>query len=141
MALSIALLPLDVANPKFRIYALGDNGTFPTIDFLEQLAAANKDSYDRLMAQLAQVSEHGPITNDKRKSRILKNDPKIYEFKTKDANRITWFYDKGSVILCTHGFHKPNEKTLQQEIKTAVKWNKRYFEAKAKNEVLTESND
>jgi hypothetical protein len=139
MPVSIIPLPVAVAEPKFRIFALGENGKYPTIDFLENLKAKNEDSYNRLIAELSHVSENGPITNDKRKSRLLQSDPKIYEFKTKDLNRITWFYDKGSIILCTHGYQKPKPKELKQEIKVAVKWHKRYCADRDAKKLKTES--
>jgi hypothetical protein len=142
MSVHVVLFPLpDVVAPRFRIFMLGENDSFPTLEYLENLKQSNEASHGRLIAQLGHVSENGPITNDKRKSRILHHDPKIYEFKTKDQNRITWFYDKNQMILCTHGFRKPKPRELQQEIKVAVSWHARYFEAKAKNQLIFESDE
>jgi hypothetical protein len=130
MAVSIVQIPLEVGKPKFRLFALGENDGYPTIDFLEELKISNADSHDRLIAELSHVSENGPITNDKRKCRLLCQNPKIYEFKTKDLSRIAWFYDRGQMILCTHGFKKPKERELQQQIAVAKVWHTRYCSAR-----------
>lgn len=72
----------DLARPKFRIYAMGENSTFPLIDFIENLTKSNSESSETLLAILEHVAANGPITNDKRKSRILDPKHKIYEQNT-----------------------------------------------------------
>ena len=44
--------------------------------------------------------------------------------------RVLFFYDKGNVIVCTHGFLKDTQKTNPVEIDKAILIRKYYFEAK-----------
>lgn len=133
--MSVSLLPLfpRLLSPKFRVFAIGSGDNFPLIAFLEELKSKDSESYQTLYAVLEYTAEHGPLINDYRKSRCLDKNHKIYELKTKDGNRVTWFYDKGQMIVCTNGFPKPNKKRLKQDVDVAIKWRKRYEEAKLAN--------
>jgi hypothetical protein len=135
MSIQIASLVVEVQSPKFRIYAIGENDKFPLLDYLETLRQSNSDSHERLIAMIDRYARHGPPRNDFRKARCLDKKEKIFEFKTNDGNRITWFYDAGSVIICTNGFPKPNKKRLRQDIQVAVSWKKRYETARDQQQV------
>jgi phage-related protein len=82
------------------------------------------------MALFKQTSERGPPTNDKRKSRLIEPKRQIFELKTNDGNRVTWFYDVGRLIICTHALPKPNKKRFQQDIKNAAQSYDEYSAAK-----------
>lgn len=124
--------------PRFRIYVLGDGGSFPVVDFLDSLEASNPDSHQRLIAMLDRYAQNGPPINDFRKCRCIHKGGKIFEFKRPDKSRITWFYDDNTrgMIVCTNGFPKPNPKRLQQDINTAIAWKKRYEAARSLNQVV-----
>lgn len=139
MPITAAELPLGVIKPLFRIFALGEGETFPTVDFLESLKQSDLKSYDRLMATLKSASERGPPTNDKTKCRQIRGiKQKIFELKTNDGNRVLWFYDAGRIMLCTNAFEKPGEKELKQKIGTAQTWHDKYVLAKTTNKIIFE---
>lgn len=136
MSLTAAELPLGVAKPRFRIFALGENETFPVVDFLETLKQSDQRSYDRLMAALKSASEHGPNSFDTKKCRKLKGIREdIYELKTNCGNRLLWFYDAGQMMLCTNAFKKPGEKELRQEIDVSIDWYKRYITSRTAKQI------
>ncbi|MGA2445205.1 MAG: type II toxin-antitoxin system RelE/ParE family toxin [Opitutaceae bacterium] len=135
MAIELSLLFPEILSPRFRIYAIGENDSFPVVDFLEDLQQSNEDSYQTLIAVLEYVATQGPIINEKRKSRCVDRKHRIFEFKTKDGNRVLWFYDANSVIICVNGFSKPKPNRLREDIATAVSWKLRYMSARASNQV------
>ena len=64
-----------------------------------------------------------------------KVDKEIWEFRTRYANkqlRLFAFWDKqkGSLVICTHGFVKKTQKLPSKELKKAKQIRKIYFESK-----------
>lgn len=119
---------------KFNIYALALDGTCKMEEFLADVEHLDKREWTSLMAFLERCAEHGPPQN-KEKSRPLGDD--LFEFKSK-GTRICYFYDKGQMIVCTHGFHKPQGKVQNAEIKAAKKVLKNYLVERKKGPILIE---
>jgi hypothetical protein len=133
--IQLVALTDGIRAPLYQIYAVGEDENFPVVTYLETLKQSNADSYQRLMAMIDRYAQHGPPTNDFRKSRYIDKNEKILEFKTKDGNRITWFYDAGRMIICINGFPKPNKKRLRQDTRVAVAWKKKYEAARDQHQV------
>src|SRR5438874_1254292 len=110
------------------IFALEENRSCSTWDFLVGLQNNDEDTFDSLVALLGWSADEGPPWN-KEKSRRVSAD--IFEFKSKAA-RLLWFYDVNQLIICTHGFMKCPPKVQNREIESAVKARKRYFDYKTK---------
>lgn len=102
------------------------DGACATQQFLEQAEKQNEDEADSIVALLNWAAKSGPPRN-KEKCRDVGDG--IYEFKAKNL-RICWFYDEGRIIICSHGFYKPNKKVQKREIKQAGKLKDAYLEAK-----------
>jgi hypothetical protein len=114
----------------FTVKAWVDGDSCPVLDFLEELELNGDSDAGRLNYLIERTADHGVIKN-KRQSRYLSND--IYEFKAPNTARILYFYDKGHLIICSHGFTgKPGsaQKNINNEIKQAEKIRKAYFKEK-----------
>jgi len=99
-------LQLVKSGSTLSIYAVVlDNGTCPAEDFLELLRQRDKASLESLVNLLTRHAEHGPIRNEK-KSRAIKGKENLWEFKTRQGDRIPFFYLAGGKTVLTHGFHK-----------------------------------
>ncbi len=73
------------------------------------------------------MADKGVILN---KKQVRPLGDKIYEFKAPNTARILFFYDKGRLIICSHGFSgkSGNEKKLiQKQIKRAKRIREEYF--------------
>lgn len=53
----------------------------------------------------------------------------IYEFIKGDV-RVFWFYDKGNVVICSHGIVKKGQKTPKKDIEAAERVFREYFSEK-----------
>ncbi len=87
----------------------------------------NESSRKSLTAILKRHKDHGPVRN-KEKSRPLWH--KIYEFKTRQGDRMYYFYDIGRLTILTHGSIKPKEQQLSAEVSRAVSLKDLYFDSK-----------
>jgi phage-related protein len=90
-----------------------------------------------MLELLERVSISGPPRN-KDICHQIQGD--IYEF-IKRRLRVLWFYDKGRIIICTHGFVKDTQKTPRIEIAKAVRIKEQYFAAKSRNDLEIEEDD
>lgn len=120
------LRPLTDGN-AFKIYSLVCDGTCKTTEFLSDVESNDPEELDKVMAFLERCATHGPPKN-KEKSRPVGGG--IFEAKT-TTTRICYFYDAGKMIICTHGFYKPQPKVQNSEIKAAQKTLKNYKIAKS----------
>jgi len=79
---------------------------------------------------IQRTADVGIIKNE-RQSRLLENG--IYEFKAPNTSRILYFFDKESIIICTHGFGGKHGagKTAKKEIERAAEIKDRYFKEKS----------
>lgn len=142
MPIIAAELPLGVSKPRFRIFILGEKETFPVADYLEKLKQSNLKSHDRLWAMFKSSAEHGPNSFDVKRCRKIKGIKEdIYELKTNCGNRVLWFYDAGSIMLCADAFKKPGENELRQEARNSIDWYYRYLNAKKAKQLTFEYNE
>lgn len=92
----------------FRIYALVlDNGDCPAIEFMERLKRDAPASHKSLVNRYNRLAQHGP-SFDERQSRPIKGYDGLYEFKSRQGDRLLYFYlpRERRAIAVTHGFHK-----------------------------------
>ncbi|MDP2719346.1 MAG: type II toxin-antitoxin system RelE/ParE family toxin [Dehalococcoidia bacterium] len=99
-------LQLEYPGKKFDIYYIVlNNGSCPANDFLENVKQNRQDSHKSLIALLKRHADDGPIFNIK-KSRPIEGYQKLLEFKSRQGDRLIYFYlpDKKTVLI--DGFHK-----------------------------------
>lgn len=114
-------------GPQFEIRAWGTDDDCPVLNFLDELAADGNADYDRLLNLMRRAANEGIVQNQ-RQIRSLGNE--IFEFKATNTGRILFFYNKGKLIICSHGFSgkRGNEKRfINEQIKKAVKIKEEYF--------------
>jgi hypothetical protein len=114
-------------GPMFEIRAWGTDDDCPVLSFLDELETAGNSDHDRLLNLLKRTAREG-IHRNNRQMRSLGDD--IFEFKATNTGRILFFYDKGKLIICSHGFSgkKGNEKKfISEQIKTAVRIREAYL--------------
>jgi len=114
----------------FEVRAWSDDGeNVPLLDFLDELKAAGNPDYFRLLGLIARTANDG-ISSNKQHVRSLGDY--IFEFKAREnASRILFFYDKGRLIICSHGFSgkKGSEKKfISRQKKRAAEIRKSYFD-------------
>lgn len=105
------------------VAAVTDRGECLLADFLDELEGDLADDGSRMVAVLEQVASDGP-RRDTQVSRQI--GPGLFEFR-KGRIRIAWFYDEGTLVVCTHGFIKKTPKTPPAEIRKATSIRNRYF--------------
>lgn len=81
---------------------------------------------DHMLQLLERVAAEGPPRNTEVSHKIQGD---IWEF-IKGRLRVFWFYDKGKVVVCTHGMVKKTQKTPRNEIQQAVQWHQAYMAAR-----------
>ncbi len=102
------ILSLQYLGERFNIYAIiDDDGSCPTVDFLEQVKQNDPTSHKSLVNIYTRHADHGPIKNI-RKSRYVKGrrNRNLLEFKSNQGDRIIYFYLPDGKTVLTHGFHK-----------------------------------
>lgn len=90
------------------IYALVlDNGDCPAEDFLEKVRKENFISYKGLVRVYTWHAnfKRGVWFNPK-KSKPIQGRRNLYEFKSKQGDRLIYFLLYGGRTVLTHGFHK-----------------------------------
>ncbi|MDP8242474.1 MAG: type II toxin-antitoxin system RelE/ParE family toxin [Candidatus Hinthialibacter antarcticus] len=89
---------------------------------LDDLEENDPSEYRALMTRIRHIAQSGQPANN-RQMRPLKgkNAEKLFEIKTTSGSRVICFYEKGKLIICTHGFHKIKDIQLKRYIKSAQK--------------------
>ncbi|MFV0387486.1 MAG: type II toxin-antitoxin system RelE/ParE family toxin [Pyrinomonadaceae bacterium] len=112
---------------RFTVRGWVENGTCLVFEFLDELEANGDSDYKRLNYLINRMADNGVILN---KKHVRPLDDKIYEFKAPNTARILFFYDKGSLIICSHGFSGKSgneQKFIQKQIKKATSIRDDYF--------------
>lgn len=112
----------------FEVKGWVEKGSCQTLDFLEDMAANGDSDAERLLNLIVRVADNGMTFN---KRHVRKLDENILEFKAPNTGRILFFYDKGHLIICSHGFtgKKGNEdKFIKKQIKKANQIRNNYFD-------------
>jgi len=102
------------AGRKFSIYAITRGGKCLVREFIEKLPGSDRK---KVVALLKRAGEHGPPVNEE-KFKHLRD--RIFEFKAHRV-RILCAFDKGQIIILTHGFIKQKGKTPKTEIERAIR--------------------
>lgn len=116
------------AGSVFEISGWVENGNCQVLGFLDELADNGDSDAERLFNLITRIADNG-ITHNQRHIRPL--DENIFEFKAHNTGRILFFYDKGHLIICSHGFtgKKGNEqKFINKQIKKANRIRDDYFD-------------
>jgi phage-related protein len=116
---------------RFAIRAWGDEQFCALIDFLAELERDIPTDQARLLYLIRRTADLGP-PHDERQCRALqgKHAEGLFEFKMPGGARVLWFYDEGSLIICSHGFVKKKDKTPSEEIKRAQTIRTQYLREK-----------
>lgn len=125
MAYTLRLL-LDGTDSK--IFALVCDNVCKMEQFLSEVAQVDLAAWASVMALLERCSMHGPPKNNEKSKSVGGG---VFELKSK-STRICYFYDAGQMIICTHGFYKPQPKVQSSLIKAAIRLRKDYFVEQAK---------
>jgi len=113
---------------KFRLYSvLNNQRQNELLDFFEGLGANLHKNRDGMLQLLERTAAHGPSRNTDISHQI---DGEIWEF-IKGRLRVFWFYDKGQIIICTHGIIKRSNKISNAEKQKAQQIREAYIKAKA----------
>ena len=115
-----------------KVYAFAKEGHAELMTFLDGLTEDAPKVAETVAAFLQRIADHGAPFHNKELCREL--DDGIYEFK-KGQVRILWFWERGRVMICTHGFSKKSKKTPPGEIKHAKSCRAIYKQAAAVNTV------
>jgi phage-related protein len=111
---------------------------FFEIEFLDEafafLQSLERKHYGKILYNIRKAQ----IENDPELFKKLNDD--IWEFRTSYQGlqyRLLAFWDKTfpteTLVICTHGFIKKQNKVPSREIKKAVQMRKKYFEDKQQN--------
>ncbi len=127
-----------ISKDKWTVLAVAkDDGEVPLLEFLSDETKSKKAKENMLSTLVEYVPTHG-TPKDENKCKYLRDH--ILEFKTGSNKgpkvRVLFFYDKGKVIVCSHGFLKDTQKTNPDEIDKAIQIRENYLEAQ-KNKKLT----
>lgn len=113
-------LKLLLNGDKFKIYGLVINGTCEAEEFLKGLSDSEKSKINPLLAYTA----HSGLLRNEQKFKCLGDD--IFEFKGFQS-RLLCFFDKGKMIIASHGCIKKRNKMDPAEIKKARNRRTEYF--------------
>ncbi len=120
-------LKLEFRGQKYDIYAIvRDDGSCPFDSFLERLKKENAGSYKSMVSTLRRHSDSGPITSVK-KSRQIEGHGKLWEFKTRQGDRLLYFYMPGGRTVLVHGFHKGKPSEAEVEFEKAARLRDQYL--------------
>lgn len=113
-------LKLLLSGDKFNIYGLVINDTCEAEVFLRALSEKEKS---KIIPHLHYTAKNGLIRNEQ-KFKNVGDD--IFEFKGFQS-RLLCFFDKGGLIILSHGCIKKRDKLAPFEIKKARKRKEDYF--------------
>ena len=123
-----------VARSLWTLYAVcSARGECPLEAFLADRSQLGEDK-DRMLRRLEAMADHGPQYLPEISHQI---EPDIWQTE-QGRLRILWFYDRGRVIVCSHGFIKKTRKTPERERALARQTLWEYRAAKAAGEIRIE---
>ena len=82
-----------------------NNGDCPAEEFLKLLERNDKASYKALAHILVRHADYGVLRN-REKSKVISGRGNLLEFKTRNGDRLIYFFLPGHRTILTHGFHK-----------------------------------
>lgn len=124
-----------VRESTWQVLALcAFRGDCPLLDFLTGLEGNLQRDGRRVLQLLERVSQYGPPRNTDICHQVGDG---IWEF-IQGRIRILWFYDKGKMILCTHGFVKKSQKTPRADLEQALRQRRAYELAASQGHIRIE---
>jgi len=105
-----------------------ENGSIPVKDFLD---SQDFSVVKKILWTFQLIKEHDQVPKTYFKK--LEDTEGIWEIRikfTSNIYRIFSFWDKGNLIILTHGIQKKTQKTPKKEIKMAEQYKKDYFRRK-----------
>jgi mRNA-degrading endonuclease RelE of RelBE toxin-antitoxin system len=119
----MVLFEIRTEGNHFRFYAIGASPDHcELLEFLNSLGANYEATKRSLLALFDKISLQGPLRNTEKSHKL--ND--IWEFIQGDL-RIFYFYDKGRLIICTHGVIKRGRKIKRGDIERAENLREEYL--------------
>jgi phage-related protein len=123
-----------VCRGLWTLYAVcTDRGDCPLLEFLADGASSHVAKTKRqMLRRLESISQRGVVQVTEISHQIAES---IWQIEKGDV-RILYFYDKGRVIILTHGFVKDTQKTRPAEIERAQDALQRYRTEKDRLEII-----
>lgn len=107
----------------------GEQWSCATQEFLQNIGTSLPAELTKISLLLEEFSKRGMIHNQQ-KFKKLPGTNDLFEFKTTKI-RLLCFWDKGGLVICTHGFVKKAQKTDRKEISRAQRLKDQYFNEKS----------
>jgi len=104
----------------YRVDAIAINGVCLVQEFIDGL---ERPDQKKVVALLRRAADFGPPVNEEKFKKL--NSEGIYEFKSYQV-RIFCAFEKGRIIILTHGFVKKSGKTPRNEIERATRLLEKY---------------
>lgn len=101
---------------RYAVLAWGTDDACDLQSFLSGLQANGNSDATHLLNLIKTTAERGAPRNPKQ-CKLLEDQ--IFEFKAPNGSRVLWFYFKGALVICSHGFVKKKQKTPRGEIDRA----------------------
>lgn len=120
----------EVRKQEWTILAIcEDRGT---CDFYTWLAELPENIRDSINALFDRVATSGSPKNTEISHQI---DEHIWQWTPQRDVRIAWFYDKGKLIIISHGFEKHGQKTKESDRSRARAAYEAYLKAKKNGQI------
>ena len=107
-------LELITEGSVFTIYGMTSGE--PVTQFLEKLRKMDRVEYARIDHRITQMAERGASRYQDEFNNLGSG---LFEMKSRGGTRIIFFYDKGFLVICTHGFAKKSQKTPCRQLELA----------------------
>ena len=125
-----------IREGAYKILAIGEGNDCQVEVFLKELEEENPKESAKINARLDYVKDHGPPSNIQQCRPLKKWGG--FEFKAGSV-RITFFWDKGRMIICSMGFLKDGKKTFKPYLEKLKSDRQAYFAEKEREEKENES--
>lgn len=107
---------VEVRRGPWKVLALSsERGDCPLLRFLAKLEGNLARDGRRMLALLDRVAQHGPPRNVDISHQVGEG---LWEF-IQGRIRVIWFYDRGKLVVLSHGFVKKTRKTPASELERA----------------------
>ena len=108
---------------SYSIYEIIENNNSEIKYFLSKMDTAGRN---KLIQKIKYIAENGPPKNTEK---FNSEGDGIYAIKSDDA-RLYCFFDKGKMILLTHGIIKKRQKLRLEDLKKAKLMREKYLNSK-----------
>lgn len=116
---------IEIRRGRWKVHALcSSRGDCPLLEFLADLEGSLARDGRRMLALLDRVAHHGPPHNTDISHQVGEG---LWEF-IQGRIRVIWFYDRGRMVIATHGFVKKSRKTPALELERARRRQQEYVQ-------------